>query len=369
MNPIRMRRFPLAIIAAGMLMTGCSEKKWSAGGTITGGDGKSVILEAPNGTGGWYPLDTVEIGKNGTFKVSGLPLGHPELLRLTLDGQSAYFPVDSIENVTIQADASDFHASTRLSGSESAEKMQEVNDLIAKVAKANGEAAVAFDPDLKRSLAEVILRDPADIVAYYLIFHRVGDTRIFSPTEKSDLRIIGAVANAYTQHRPADPRTPLLKELYLSNRKGMFPAAAPSDTLVAAEMQFPEIALLDKEGKERKLSDIAGHGKVVILCFTAYTAEGSQALNVELNKVYSANKGKGLEIYQIGLDADEFQWKQSARNLPWITVYNTPKDGARVLADYNISAIPAIFILNRQGDLVERVENLNMLESTVNRYL
>jgi hypothetical protein len=90
---------------------------------------------------------------------------------------------------------------------------------------------------------------------------------------------------------------------------------------------------------------------------------------VELNKVYSAHKAQGLEIYQVGFDADEFQWKQSAKNLPWITVYNTPKAGAQTLIDYNVGQLPALFIFNRQGNLVERVEVINRLEATVNRYL
>lgn len=355
-------------VAAAMMLTGCSGKKWNAEGAVAGAEGQQMLLEAPNGNGGWYPVDTIEVGKDGKFKVSGEPFGHPELLRLTLGSQSAYFPLDSIETVTIQANAADFQASARLSGSESADKMQEVNDLIARTAAAKGVDAVAFDADLKRELAEVILRNPADIVAYYLVFHRVGDVRIFSPTEKSDLRIIGAVANAYTQHRPADPRTALLKDLFLSNRKAVMPSTS-NDTIVANEMQFPEISLLDETGKRQSLSDIAGNGKVVVLCFTAYTAQGSQALNVELNKLYSAHRAQGLEIFQVGVDDDEFQWKQSAKNLPWITVYNTPKDGAQSLIDYNVGQLPAIFILNRNGDLVERVDALNRLESTVNRYL
>lgn len=365
---MRFLRIGGALIGCAVILSGCSEKKWSAEGTVTGADGKQMILEAPNGTGGWYPVDTVEIGKGGKFEVSGLPAGHPELYRLTLAGESAYFPIDSLETVTISADAASFQRSVRLSGSEAADKMQEVNDLIAKVRKEKGEESVAFDMDLKRQLAEIILRDPADIVAYYIIFHRVGDTRVFSPTEKSDLRIIGAVANAYTQFRPADPRTALLKDLYLSNRKTVMPSAA-ADTIVAQEMKFPEIALYDEAGKERRLSETASKGNVVILCFTSYDAQGATALNVELNKIYSAHKGQGLEIFQVGLDADEFQWKQSAKNLPWITVYNAPKSGAQILSDYNINTLPGIFILNRNGDLVERVEAVNRLESTVSRYL
>lgn len=357
-----------ALAGCALLFSGCSEKKWSAEGTVAGAEGKSMILEAPNGAGGWYPVDTIEIGKAGKFEVSGAPMGHPELFRLTLGGESAYFPIDSVETVNITADAAGFQSSARIGGSEAADRMQEVNDLIAKTVKEKGTDAAPFDMELKRGLAEIILRDPADIVAYYIIFHRVGGARIFSPSEKSDLRIIGAVANAYTQFRPADPRTALLKELYLSNRKAVRPAEA-GDTIVANEMKFPEITLYDEAGKERSLSEVASKGKVVVLCFTSYDAQGATALNVELNKIYAARKAEGLEIFQVGLDEDEFQWRQSAKNLPWTTVYNSPKAGAQVLVDYNISALPAIFILNRQGDLVERVESVSRLDSSVARYL
>lgn len=360
---------PLALAASAILLfPSCSDKKWSAEGTIAGGEGKQLVLEAPNASGGWYAVDTVEVAKDGSFKLSGLPFGHPELLRIQLDGQQAYFPIDSIESVNIQASASELQKSLKLSGSTSAEKMQEVNDLIAAAVAAKGADQAAFDPELKRALAETILRNPSDIVAYYLVFHRVGNNLLFDPAEKSDLRIIGAVANAYTHNRPTDPRTSLLKALYLSNRRLVSPAQ-PTDTIMATEILYPEISLLDEKGQRRTLSNVAGKGKLVVLCFSDYSMQGSQAVNVELNKVYSAHKGQGLEIFQVGVDYDEFQWRESAKNLPWITVYNTPKDGAENLVNYNVTNLPAIFIINRNGELVERVDAVNRLESTVNRYL
>lgn len=364
-------RLGAAALMSVAILSSCSDKKWTVEGTVADlPEGQTLLLEAPNGNGGWYPVDTLTVSSSGKFSTSGFPFGHPELLRLTLGKESVYIPVDSIETVTVNiADAAGFATSATLSGSTSAEKLQEVNDLIAKVCREKGAESAPFDPDLKRQLAEVILRDPSDIVAYYLVFHRVGGMLLFSPAEKSDLRIIGAVANAYTTSRPNDPRTPLLKDLYLSNRSQIFRPTAPADTLYANEMKFPEISLYDENGKQQNLADVASKGNVVVLCFTAYAAQGSQALNVELNRLYTANRGKGFEIYQVGFDTDEFQWKESAKNLPWLTVYNTPAEGDRLIREYNIGALPAIFILNRNGDLVERVEAVNRLESTVNRYL
>ena len=359
-------------IAAGTLvaisLSSCTDKKWYAEGTVSGAEGKEMILEAPNHFGQWYALDTIEIDSHGKFKVSHLPAGHPEVYRLTLGKESAYFPIDSIEKITITADAGTFSNRYTLAGSQSAEKMQKVNDLIAKVVAEQGEQAVAYDPALKRALAETILSDPSGIVAYYTIFRRVGDPPLFNPEDKSDLKMIGAVANAFTSRRPADPRTAYLSQFYLANRRANGVRVA-ADTIVAQEITLPEIALLDREGKERSLTQEASKGKVMILNFTAYSAEFSPAVNLELAKIYNANKDAGIEIYQVSVDSDEFTWKQAAANIPWIAVFNSPKHGAKSLLQYNVTNLPATFVINRKGELVERVDDLTRLSSAVARYL
>lgn len=346
----------------------CKEDKWQVQGIVTEGEGKSLVLEAPNNYGGWYPTDTVTIGSNGKFAIEGIPAGHPEVYRLTLNGESIYFPIDSLDNISVTANASSFGSDYKISGSESADKMQHINDMIAKVVARNGEQALAYDPDLKRALAEQILRDPAGIVAYYTIFRRVGNTMLFDPSEKTDLRLIGAVANAFATQRPADPRTEFLKSLYISSRKSAA-NIIPTDTIVAKEISLPEIELLDNNGKKQSLTDVTSQGKVVVVNFTAYSADASPAFNIELAKVYNANKERGFEIYQISVDEDEFFWKQAAVNLPWITVYNSPKDGVENLLHYNVTALPATFVINRKGELVERIDDITKLDSAVKRYL
>ena len=87
------------------------------------------------------------------------------------------------------------------------------------------------------------------------------------------------------------------------------------------------------------------------------------------DRVYNAHHAEGLEVYQIAFDDDEFQWRQAAANLPWITVYNAPADGDQVLRDYNVGSLPATFVINRQGELVERVPDISHLAATVARYL
>ena len=139
------------------------------------------------------------------------------------------------------------------------------------------------------------------------------------------------------------------------------------------QCKFSYNKINDSTGSERlvrEFANLAGNDlNVIVLNFTTYAAPESPAFNVELAKLYEANKAKGLEIYQVAIDDDEFSWREAANNLPWITVYNSPKDGATNLLRYNVKSLPALFIINRNGELVERVETVGQLPSAVSRYL
>ncbi|MDE6269003.1 MAG: DUF4369 domain-containing protein [Muribaculaceae bacterium] len=354
----------MALIAGGVATTldSCkSTPEWGVDGKISDADGKLLTLEASH-NGNWYQLDTVTLGSDGAFKFKQEAPGYPDVYRLRVDNRSLYFPVDSVETVTVTASAPTMDTDYSLAGSNRAEVFGKVNEMIRKAG-----SNAASDSLLKRDLANMVLVDPSSIVAYYIINKQVGGTPIFSPDNKADNRVIGAVANAYSQSRPNDPRTDYLKALYLSNRRQSLTSVV-GDSVQVNVISFVDIALLDETGKEQKLSDVAKQNKTVVLNFTAYSAEMSPALNVELAKSYDAMHERGLEIYQIGLDGDEFQWKQSARNLPWITVYNSPKDGMQHLMNYNVGALPAIFVIHN-GELAARVDDPTKLQSTLSQYL
>lgn len=363
----RILRNILPLLAVAMALTGCKNSNWHVKGTVEGASEAALLLESPNGAGGWYAIDTITTDSKGAFKYKGVPAGYPEIYRLTLDGKSIYFPVDSLETVEINSTAADFGRNYTLGGSETAELFGRVNALIDSVSAIRG-AAAGSDETLKRELGEIILSNRDGIVAYYTVLRRVGDTPVYDPTDRSDLRIIGAVANAFATERPADPHTPLLTELYLSSRRNLG-LSRTAQTFEAEQIGLPEISLLDEKGATRSLTAEAAKGKVLVINFTAYSAQESPAYNVELAKIYEKYHSRGLEIFQIGFDEDEVFWKEGARNLPWITVYNSPTAGAQTLMTYNVGALPALFVVNRKGELVERIDNLNGLTSAIERHI
>ncbi len=361
-----MKHISLAAAAALLLLASCSGNgnKWKINGSIDGLAADDVILLEGNNQGGWYVIDTITPDSKGRFSYSHAPQGYPDVYRLRLGGEAVYFPIDSIETVTISATAPSIGENHTISGSPQAENMARVDSLLAASAAVNGVAGAITDADLKHKLGQLILADPDGIVAYYIVSKKVDGKPLFNPSVSIDHRLIGAVANSFSQNRPSDPRTTYLTKLYLDNRRS---GGSPQARVIEAEeVGSFELKLYDRKGVERSLHELTDAGHPVLLNFTAYTAEWSPALNMELNKIYEKYHPMGLEIYQVSVDRDEYAWKESAANLPWIAVLNDlSAAGNSNLINYNVVSIPTSFIINRNGVISERVDDITKLESAV----
>lgn len=354
---------PSAAIAL-MAMASCADSgRWSVSGNITDAPGALLTLERSY-NGVWNVVDSARLDDKGKFKFAQDPAGYPDIYRLTVDGRSVYFPIDSIDHITIQASAPTMATDATVSGSESADMMMQVNSLINEKVAAVGMKALN-DSVLKRSLSDLVLADQNGIIAYYIVNKEISGQPFFNLNDRADLRVVGAVANAFTARRPNDPRTRYIQSRYLAARRAISAPTAPTQTLQATEVGFPEIELNDINGHPVKLSSVAGKGRPVVLNFTAYGLETSPAINLALANAYKAG---GVEIYQISFDGDEFMWREAARNIPWVAVHNSPKDGDRVLRNYNVGGLPVTFIINSQGQLVERVANLADLPGLLAKY-
>ena len=134
------------------------------------------------------------------------------------------------------------------------------------------------------------------------------------------------------------------------------------------EISFLDIELPDVRGEVVKLSTVAP-GKVVLINFTAYQTEWSPALNMALGELYTKYHDQELEIYQVSLDSDFHFWRNGASNLPWVTVHDPQSVYSQVAGLYNVKQLPALFILDRKGNLVKRVEDVKKLEADVKAVL
>ena len=358
-----MKKLILPALAA--LAAACSPapQGWTIEGTINGAEGKKVAIEAFN-MGHWYTIDSVAVASDGAFRYAApQPAAVAEVLRVSLDGRSIYFPVDSIDHLTLTADTANFSTHYELTGTHAAEKIVEIDRLIAQSIAANGNNGALNDSTLKAKLNDLAIGDSTCIAAYYIVNKTIAGKPLYDLSQRRDLGVVGAVAQRFADMRPDDPRTDWLKSIYLTGRRINNPDAAAGVSLEAQESGLIDIVRYDNRGDEQSLSKVAGKGNVTLLSFTNYDLESSPAYNVILADIRRANPG--LEIYQIAFDADEVEWKRKADNLPWITVWNSPIDGADVLMQYNVGALPITYVIDRQGTIRERVADPTRLAAAV----
>lgn len=360
-----MKKIKLGIlVGVAVLMAACGGNNFKVTGEISGAsDTTQMVVEVSN-NGIWLIVDSVTPDKKGTFEVTLPAPSHADIYRLRYNEKSIYFPIDSLENINIKSDIASFATGYTLSGSADAEDMMKLDKKAMQMYDANADSLKAW----KRELSEQILANPSGIVAYYIINKYIGEQPLFNPLDKEDAKIIGAVANAYNSFKPNDPRTAYLVALTMNSRR-LHEVKAKADTVVVEEIPLIDIELQDENGKQQKLSEVSANGKVVLLNFTVYSDELSPAFNKVLADEYNKYKNQGMEVYQIAYDRDEFQWRQAAKNLPWITVYDGNGVNSKYLSLYNVGGFPTLFVINRKGEIVERITDMEKLSSTLKRYL
>lgn len=354
----------MAMTAAALLLAGCAKQgSFRIEGSLNGGaDSTLYLYRASNGI--WFPVDSAKVKSDGSFAIKADSPEYPDIYRLALGTQYVDIPIDSLETVTFTGAVADFATGYTLAGSAAAEAVMSIDRECRKLTSPTSPEAKAY----KQKLMPELLKEPQSIVAYYAINKFIGREPLFDVTDRQERGVVCAVANAFKALRPDDPRTAMLEQMALGLQRQYRTVANP-DTIVASQIDLIDITLPDRTGKQRSLAQEAAKGKVTVLCFTAYSLDNSAPYNQHLAKVYNALKERGVEIFQVGLDDDVAAWKLAAEPLPWITVYDENGVQSKNLMRYNVGAIPALFVIDRKGVLQERVDDPDLLQATITKYL
>lgn len=375
------------VIISGVLAACQRSDNFTVEGTLNSAAGDTLYLEHRD-LEGLKLIDSVVLKDNGVFKFKHQAIRNPEFYQLRLGNQVVVFAIDSTETLKITADASNLYKTFVVEDSYTNSQMRLVDNLTKKAAtgindleKSHTEGNlddVGFINDLDSLLAEykieisnLILSNPSSAAAYYAVFQKINDYLIFDPYNKKDYAMFGAVATSWNRYFPDTKRT---KHLYdftvnaLNYRRQQEREEALFENIpIETGSGLPDIVLPEVSGNNVALSSLKG--KVVVLDFVVYNAEYSPAHNIELNTIYNKYKSQGMEVYQVSLDSDEHFWKISAANLPWITVRDGASVNSSLLSRYNVREIPTSFIIDREGDIVSRLENLSQLSEELNKVL
>jgi peroxiredoxin len=120
----------------------------------------------------------------------------------------------------------------------------------------------------------------------------------------------------------------------------------------AEETAIPDVKLPDATGKQVSLLSLKG--KVVLLNFWSSQDKVTAMNNNELLPIYEKHKSEGFEIYQVSLDEDRERWLQTInmQKLPWINVCDFTGTKTYPLKLYNITKLPANYLISRNGEII-----------------
>ena len=354
-------------------------------GVVAGAEGQLMYLENV-GISNVVTLDSIKLAPGGKFKFTEKRPEYPDFYRLRLNNQLINFAVDSTETISFVADAGTFATSYSVEGSENSKAIKAItlaqldaNQAISRLRKEYEDKMISDTTYRMKVLAaadaykevarKYIYSAPMSTAAYFALFQQIDGLLFFDLYDRKDVKAYGAVATSYNHTYPESPRSKHLYNLTLQSMK-VLRAQRPVDysNVETKEISFLDIELPDVRGEVVKLSTVAP-GKVVLINFTAYQTEWSPALNMALGELYTKYHDQGLEIYQVSLDSDFHFWRNGASNLPWVTVHDPQSVYSQVAGLYNVKQLPALFILDRKGNLVKRVEDVKKLEADVKAVL
>jgi len=356
-----MKKLLFVVIALATIICSCNsdKNKFKVSGVVDGGGDTTVLYLETSSNGNWYIVDSV-VTDDGKFSFVEDAIEFPNIYRLVHRADAIYFPIDSIDKLEIKTDINHFAENYTISGSKNAEKMMKYEKELEKFVKAGDLSSESFKT-WKKNLSMDMVNDLQSIVSYYYINKYIGDTPLFDPDDKQDFKIIGAVTNAFAQYRKNDPRTNyLVKNFEDKLRLRNSANTMPRDTVYAEEIGVLDFKLSDKTGNTQSFKDVCSRGNVVLLNFTILNQSFSPVLNKTLNDAYSKYHSKGLEIYQVFYDEDVDLWRKSVDKLPWIVTWDS--GGMTTARLYNVTQLPMALIINRNGDIVQRLELAQLVD-------
>ncbi len=379
-----MKRFAnLIMVAFGVLLmfTACSESEFTVKGVVSGADGMVMYLENV-GVSSVEPLDSIKLTASGKFKFKEPRPKYPEFYRFRLNNQLINFAIDSTETVTFSADAGTFATSYSVEGSDNSKAIKAItlaqldaNQAIGKLRKeyesklipdTSYRAQVLEAADAYKEVArKYIYAAPMSTAAYFALFQQIDGLLLFDLYDKEDSKAYGAVATSYDFYYPESPRAQHLHNLALQSIKVIRQQRVLTEDNVNIQViNYLDISLPNIKGEMVSLSSIA-ENKTVLINFTSYQSEWSAPLNMDLADIYLKYQDKGFTIYQVSLDTDTHFWKNISSKLPWICVRDPESVYSQIAALYNVRQLPALFLIDKKGNLVKRIEDLNTLDADV----
>ncbi|MEH6658256.1 TlpA disulfide reductase family protein [Leeuwenhoekiella marinoflava] len=362
-----MNKFCLLIAAAILVISCGSEPDFKIDGTTPDiNNGTNVFLQKIDANNQLKNIDTTVI-KEGKFSFNPEPVSAPEMMVLTFEGAKGnIILIAENEEITVKAYKDSLYTSEISGGAENDFFKLYYDDVVAsnkekqklqeegmaamqsgdtsKVTIIRNEFEAINDADTRRRI-QLIEEHPSEFVSVIILSDLVG-TRAIEADKAEEL------------FESLDAK---LKEIDKGVKLNEMIAKLKSQEAAAAQAEVgnkaPAFTAPTPDGSELALADAMG-SKYTIIDFWASWCKPCRQENPNVVSVYNTYHDKGLNIISVSLDRakDKNKWLTAIENdkMNWYHVSNLMEWQDPVARKYGVTAIPATYLIDATGTIIEK---------------
>lgn len=355
--------------------TSCSQSGYEISGTLENAGGDMLILELVK-TNNLERVDSVVVDPSGQFTMKG-ELDAANYFLLKKDQKNLITLIlESGQKLTITGDLENFANNYEVNGSagselikefhtrlqEALDKLTELNNVysdslgspnFAEIIKDLQERSEKIIKEQKDYSIEFVTNNTGSLASILVLYQQISPRHnLFDPMKDSKyfFMVDSALFDKYSQ---SDAVSSL--HTHVTDLKQRLENVRKRGKLLNPGSVTPEIALPTPEGDT--ISLYSTRGKVVLLDFWAAWCKPCRMENPNLVANYKKYHDKGFEIFQVSLDRTRDQWLKGIEDDglgEWIHVSDLKFWNSVVVPVYYIEGIPASFLLDREGKIIER---------------
>ena len=367
-----MKRTLIIIVLVALIS--CSRNNVKIKGSVDGGTDSWISVEHLD-VNRTSVVDSVKVEKDGSFSLS-LKIYEPGIYILRNDqGNIINLLPSPGEDINILTSNNSFGKNYEIEGSDESEKirslvlhLQETRfkldslELVAASIQDENNPRFALIQNSyiqtvikqKRYTIRFLVENMKSLSSVYALYQKY-DEENYILNEEADLQYFIAVADSL---EVSHPNTSLITSLRadITSQQARFQERQQLNSLLnsAIEADLMGLSIADRNGNEIRLSSLKGN--VVMVFFWASGNQKSVNALIDLQSIYNRYHSQGFEVYAISLDNDKLAWMSSMdfNEFDWFNVSELSYPDSKAGQLYNVTELPANYLINREGEVVEK---------------
>ena len=370
MKNLWLTAFVLVILQA----CGGNSNEFTINGELSNASGEKLYLVELT-TDGTNKVDSVNVGEEGNFTFNGYTNVARFFLVQSGPRNSVTLVVEPGDEIRLSGDFDKLGEKYQVEGSEGSREIMNLRrrleqtianlDSLGRIYRQNqgkenagdlrsrlNEQSQKIVEEQKAYTKDFIDRNLNSLSSLMALYQQIGP-RSYVLNPKDDFSYYEKVDSALMAKYPNSEPVKSLHSQVQDMRKRMESDAASKKRLAIGN-EAPEIALPNPQGDTVKLSDLQGN--YVLLDFWASWCKPCRVENPNLVKAYKRHSDEQFEIYQVSLDKKRQAWVDAIEkdNLDWYHVSDLEFWNSSAAQTYNIRSIPANFLLNKKGEIIDK---------------